>query len=79
MRFQRRQLLRSLSLALGWSFIWSRNQLGIAAQTAIQPPSLVGEQGSAEDGGNKPKVILDPEQSNKDGGQVVRAGRIRAV
>ncbi len=29
------------------------------------PPSLVGEQGSAEDGGNEPKVILDPEQSKK--------------
>ena len=29
------------------------------------PPSLVGEQGSAEDGGNDPKVILDPEQNKK--------------
>jgi hypothetical protein len=29
------------------------------------PPSLVGEQGSTEDGGNKPKVILDPEQSKQ--------------
>jgi glyoxylase I family protein len=37
MRFQRRQLLRTLSFAFGSSFIWSRNQLGIAAQTAIQP------------------------------------------
>jgi hypothetical protein len=37
MRFQRRQLLRILSLAFGSSFIMSRNQLGIAAQTAIQP------------------------------------------
>ena len=36
MRFQRRQLLRTLSLALGSSFIWSRNQLGIA-ETAIPP------------------------------------------
>ena len=37
MHFQRRQLLRTLSLAFGSSFIFSRNQLGIAAQTAIQP------------------------------------------
>jgi hypothetical protein len=37
MRFQRRQVLRTLSFAFGSSFIWSRNQLGIAAQTAIQP------------------------------------------
>jgi glyoxylase I family protein len=37
MRFQRRQLLRTLSFAFGSSFLWSRNQLGIAAQTAIQP------------------------------------------
>jgi glyoxylase I family protein len=37
MRFQRRQLLRIFSFAFGSSFIMSRNQLGIAAQTAIQP------------------------------------------
>ena len=37
MRFQRRQLLRTLSFAFGSSFILGRNQLGIAAQTAIQP------------------------------------------
>jgi len=37
MRFQRRQLLRILSFAFGSSFIMSRNQLGIAAQTATQP------------------------------------------
>ena len=37
MRFQRRQLLRILSFVFGSSFIMSRNQLGIAAQTAIQP------------------------------------------
>ena len=33
MRFQRRQLLRILSFAFGSSFILSRNQLGMAAQT----------------------------------------------
>ncbi len=37
MRFQRRQLLRILSFAFGSNFILSRNQLGIAAQTTIQP------------------------------------------
>ncbi len=33
MRFQRRQLLRILSFAFGSNFIFSRNQLGMAAQT----------------------------------------------
>jgi glyoxylase I family protein len=45
MRFQRRQLLRILSFAFGSKFILSRNQLGIAAQTATQPnvsPPLTG-------------------------------------
>src|SRR3984893_9438131 len=37
MRFQRRQLLQTLSFAFGSSFIWTRNQLGFAAQTAPQP------------------------------------------
>jgi hypothetical protein len=37
MLFLRRQLLRTLSFAFGSSFILSRNQLGIAAQTATQP------------------------------------------
>jgi len=37
MLFQRRQLLRTLSFALGSSFILGRNQLGIVAQTAPQP------------------------------------------
>jgi catechol 2,3-dioxygenase-like lactoylglutathione lyase family enzyme len=51
MRFQRRQLLRTLSFAFGSSFISSRNQLGIAAQTAIQPrvsPPAVGIAGGTE-------------------------------
>jgi predicted enzyme related to lactoylglutathione lyase len=43
MRFERRQLLRTLSFAFGSSFIFGRNQLGMVAQTAIQrevsPPS----------------------------------------
>src|ERR1700719_5384644 len=39
MLFLRRQLLRTLSFAFGSSFILSRNQLGLAAQTAV-PPKL---------------------------------------
>jgi glyoxylase I family protein len=45
MLFLRRQLLRTLSFAFGSSFIWSRNQPGIAAQTPTQPklsPSPAG-------------------------------------
>jgi hypothetical protein len=45
MLFLRRQLLRTLSFAFGSSFICSRNQLGIAAQTTSQPkvsPSPAG-------------------------------------
>jgi glyoxylase I family protein len=37
MFFLRRQLLRTLSFAFGSSVILSRNQLGLAAQTAAQP------------------------------------------
>jgi catechol 2,3-dioxygenase-like lactoylglutathione lyase family enzyme len=37
MLFLRRQLLRTLSFAFGSSVIWSRKQIGIAAQTALQP------------------------------------------
>jgi glyoxylase I family protein len=40
MHFERRQLLRTLSFALGSSFVWSPNQLGIAAQTSIQQPNV---------------------------------------
>src|SRR5262250_2444492 len=36
MPFQRRQLLRILSFALGSSFIGRKNQLGIAAQTTLE-------------------------------------------
>jgi glyoxylase I family protein len=37
MQFERRQLLRILSFAFGSSIIMSRNQPGLAAQTAKQP------------------------------------------
>ncbi len=45
MPFERRQLLRTLSFAFGSSFIWSRSQLGIAAQSAVpskDSPLLAG-------------------------------------
>jgi hypothetical protein len=45
MRFQRRQLFRTLSFAFASSFILGRNQLGIAAQTSAPPkvsPPLPG-------------------------------------
>jgi glyoxylase I family protein len=45
MLFQRRKLLRTLSVAFGSSFILSGEQLGLAAQTATQPkvsPSPAG-------------------------------------
>jgi glyoxylase I family protein len=37
MRFQRRQLLQTLSFAFGSSFLPGRNQLAVAAQIATQP------------------------------------------
>jgi predicted enzyme related to lactoylglutathione lyase len=37
MSFQRRQLLQTLTCAVGSSFLWSRSQLGLAAQAAPQP------------------------------------------
>ena len=47
MLFQRRQLLRTLSLAFGSSFILSRDQLGIAAQTGTQPKASPPPAGAA--------------------------------
>ena len=47
MHFQRRQLLRTLSLAFGSSFILSRNRLGLAAQTGTQPPTSPPAAGAA--------------------------------
>jgi predicted enzyme related to lactoylglutathione lyase len=48
MRFQRRQLLRILSFAFGSNFILSTNQLGMAAQTAIQPTMSTPPGGAAD-------------------------------
>jgi hypothetical protein len=62
MRFQRRQLLQTLSFAFGSCVIWSRNQLGIAAQTAIQPivsPPLAGAAlGSETAGGTEMEKVM---------------------
>jgi Glyoxalase-like domain len=37
MIFPRRQVLRTLSVAFGSSFLWNRKQLGVAAQAPTQP------------------------------------------
>lgn len=47
MPFQRRQLLRTLSILFGSSFIWSRNELGIAAQTPAPPKASLSPAGAA--------------------------------
>jgi len=47
MHFQRRQLLRTLSVAFGSSFILSRNQLGLATQTAVPPELFPSPAGAA--------------------------------
>jgi len=50
MGFERRQLIRGLSCVFGASFLGSRNQMSIAAQTAAQPkvsPGAVVREGSA--------------------------------
>ena len=47
MFFLRRQLLRTLSFACGSSFILGRNQLAIAAQTAVQPKTAPLPAGAA--------------------------------
>jgi glyoxylase I family protein len=47
MLFLRRQLLRTLSFACGSSFILGRNQLAIAAQTAVQPKTSPPTAGAA--------------------------------
>jgi glyoxylase I family protein len=47
MQSQRRQLLRTLSVAFGSSLLWSRNQLGFAAQTPAQPKAPTSPAGAA--------------------------------
>ena len=47
MLFLRRRLLRTLSFAFGSSFILGRNQLAIAAQTAVQPKTSTLPVGAA--------------------------------
>src|SRR5579864_7095577 len=47
MRFQRRELLRTLSFAFGSSFIWSGNRLGITASIATRPEATAVRDGIA--------------------------------
>ncbi|HTA59656.1 MAG TPA: hypothetical protein VK805_15955 [Candidatus Baltobacteraceae bacterium] len=47
MIFPRRQVLRTLSVAFGSSFLWNRNQLGVAAQAAAQPKASPPAGGAA--------------------------------
>jgi predicted enzyme related to lactoylglutathione lyase len=49
MYFQRRQLLRNLSIVFGASFIWSRKQLGFAEQTGKQPQHSPSPAGVVQD------------------------------
>ncbi len=61
MRFQRRELLRTLSFAFGSSFILGRNQVDIAAQTGAQPqafshPAEAGVHGGIAGGTEMEKV-----------------------
>ena len=48
MPFQRRQLLRTISLACGSSFLFGRNSLGIAAQTEGKPTNPPADAGAAD-------------------------------
>jgi hypothetical protein len=83
MRFQRRQLLRTLSFAFGSSFIWNRNQLGIAAQTSIQPkvsPPPVGAavrdgiaEGTEMGNSDRNRRILLSSQRSESAGALVQA------
>ncbi len=52
MHFQRRQLLRTLSLVFGSSFILSAKQLGLAAQTEVSPKLPPSPAGAAVRGGS---------------------------
>src|SRR5579872_6917960 len=77
MHFQRRQLLRTLSFAFGSSFILSRNELGIAAQTTTQtnaPPCSRRDRwrnGNGKSDGNR--GILLPSQRSESAGALVPA------
>jgi glyoxylase I family protein len=59
MGFQRRQLLRILSLACGSSFVLSRTQLGIAAQTATPPTTSPPAAGAAVSHGSAGETEME--------------------
>jgi catechol 2,3-dioxygenase-like lactoylglutathione lyase family enzyme len=48
MAFQRRQLLRTISLACGSGFLFGRNSLGMAAQTAAKPTNTPADAAAAD-------------------------------
>ena len=48
MSFDRRQLLRTLSVAFGSSFLFARNKLGIVTQTAAQTATQTAAQSAAQ-------------------------------
>ena len=66
MLFVRRQLLRNLSLAFGSSFIFGRNQLGIAAQTAAQPKVSPPPEGAAVHDGNTGGTEMEKVKESED-------------
>jgi len=75
MGFQRRQLLRTLSMVFGSSFVWSRNQLGIAAQTTALPKVSTPPAGAAAGEG----VAAGTEKVTGIGGLFFRAHDPKAL
>jgi catechol 2,3-dioxygenase-like lactoylglutathione lyase family enzyme len=77
MLFLRRQLLRTLSFAFGSSFILGRNQVTIAAQTAVQPKTSPLPAGAAVHDGIA--VGTDMEKVTGIGGFFFRAKDPKAL
>jgi predicted enzyme related to lactoylglutathione lyase len=71
MLFLRRQLLRTLSIAFGSSFILGRNQLGVAAPAGVQP--MLSPQPSGAAGGHGPSEETEKEKVTGIGGLFFRA------
>lgn len=79
MSFQRRQLLRALSMVFGSSFIWSRNQLGMAAQTATQSQVSPPPAGAAVHGPTTAGTGTEMEKVMGIGGLFFRAHDPKAL
>jgi len=71
MPFLRRQMLRTLSIAFGSSFILGRNQLGVAAPAGVQP--MLSPQPSGAAGGHGPAQETEKEKVTGIGGLFFRA------